>query len=187
MDATVPAWVAILGPLVGYAIAVGTELLRGRQARIREREARRDTRQAAREDARDSFERETLLQLQDAVAALMRNTARVQHEEEMEYRRSGRWGRSALPEEIEGEISIQFPRDVQRLRVRLLDDRLRELVNEWSSFAAAATIPAMREETDAEARLRSTAAWKRCSDLYIEMAEAIGERLRVLIAHWSAE
>jgi hypothetical protein len=187
MDGTVPVWLAILGTFLGYAVAFGSEYLRGRQTLTREREARKDARQAAREDARDAFERETLLQLQDAVGALMRNTARVQIEDEKEYRRTGKWGRLMLPEDLGGEPTIQLSRDVQRLRVRLLDDRLRAFVEQWSSLAAAATVGAMREEPDAEARARSVAAWSRCTDLYLEMAEAIGERLRMLIAHWSDE
>lgn len=187
MDATFPVWLVFVGPFLGYGVAVGTEYLRGRQTLLREREARQDARRAAREDARDAFERETLLQLQDAVLALMRNTSRVQLETEKEYRRTKKWGRSLLPEEIGGEPSLQFTWDVQRLRVRLLDDDLRELVRVWLSSATAATMGAIGDEDDALARARGATQWDTCSALFIKMAEGIGERLRVLIAHWSGE
>ncbi len=108
MNQTVPLWVVIALPFAGYLAAAATEYLRGRQTLIREREARAEERLAARQDARDAFERTTLLEFQDAIAALMRNTARIHHESEMECRRSGTWGREQLPEEIGGEPSNQL-------------------------------------------------------------------------------
>lgn len=166
MDQTVPLWVIIALPFAGYLAAAATEYLRGRQTLIREREARAEVRLVARQDARDAFERTTLLEFQDATAAVMRNTARIYHESEMEYRRTGTWGREQLPEEIGGEPSIQLVRDFQRLRVRLIDDALRERSREWVEVSASVTLGAMRDEDDASARQRAEAAWSRSITLY---------------------
>lgn len=184
MDQTVPLWVVIALPFAGYLAAAGTEYLRGRQTLIREREARAEERLAARQDARDAFERTTLLEFQDAIAVLMRNTARIYHESEMEYRRSETWGREKLPEEIGGEPSNQLVRDFQRLRVRLLDHDLREKSTKWWEVTVPATLGAMRDEDDTAARQRAEMAWASSTVLYEELAEGIGERLRFLIAHW---
>lgn len=184
MDATVPAWLAVVGTLSGYAAAFATEYLRGRQELTREREARREAKQAAIYEARDLFERETLIEFQDAAAVLMRNVARVMHETEREYQRTGTWGRSQLPDNVGGEPSAQLARDVARLRVRLLDDRLRTLAGDWSLAAAEATLPSLRDELDVDARSRNAVAFRTCGDLYRQLSEAIGERIRLLVTRW---
>ncbi len=184
--AELPIWAVIGLPFSGYLAAVATEYLRGRQTLTRERETRQEARAAAREDARDAFERETLIELQDAMAVLMRNAARTHHETEMEYRQSGTWGRRALPEEIGGEPAIALVHDFQRLRVRVLDGELRALCQEWWSAASQSTIPALREEDDESARTRASAVWKRCTALYPQVMEAIGSRLRELVAGWDS-
>jgi hypothetical protein len=183
MDQPVSLWVVIALPFAGYLAAAATEYLRGRQALIREREARAEERFAARQDTRDAFERTTLLEFQDAIAALMRNMARVHHESEMEYRRSGTWGREKLSEEIGGEPSIQLVRNFQRLRVRLLDDALRKKSTEWLEVSSPTTLGAMRDEEDVIARQRADTALAHSASLYKELTEAIGERLRFLIAY----
>jgi hypothetical protein len=184
VDQTVPLWVVIALPFAGFGAAAATEYLRGRQTLIREREARNEARQSAREDARDAFERTTLLEFQEAMAALMRNTARILHESEMEYRQSKTWGRKLLPEEIGGELSQQLVVDFQRLRVRLLDDNLRERSLKLLDLCGRMTIGATHDENDDDVRQRANLAFERSISLYTEVAEAIGERLRDLIANW---
>jgi hypothetical protein len=100
----------------------------------------------------------------------------------MEYRRSGTWGREKLSEEIGGEPSILLVKNFQQLRVRLLDDALRERSKEWLEISTPATLGAMRDEDDAIARQRADTALARSVFLYKELTGAIGERLRFLIA-----
>jgi len=185
--AEVPLWVAVVSSLGGYAVAAATEYLRGRQALVREREARREARQAAREDARESFERETLIAFQDTVAKLMRTVARAQHENEMEFRRSGTWGRRALPDDIGGEQQLVLVHDFQRLRVRVIDDNLRQLAEQWWAAGASSSVGALREEDDEAARSRANADWERCAMLYRKLVEEIGTRLRALVATWDQQ
>jgi hypothetical protein len=180
MNATLPLWVAIALPFIGYIAAAATEYLRGKQSLARDREARRDARMAAREDVREAFERDTLLALQEAMESLMRNSARIFHEYEMEFRRSGRWG-IMLPEDIGGEVSSRLAREFQRLRVRLLNESLRNQANNWSLLAAKATIGALRDEIDEEARNRGHITWKQCETAYVNLTEATSERVRTLI------
>jgi hypothetical protein len=181
MNATLPLWVAIALPFIGYIAAAATEYLRDRQSLTRDREARRDARIAAREDAREAFERDTLLAFQEAMESLMRNSAQVFHEDEMEFRRSGRWG-IILPEDIGGEPSSRLAREFHRLRVRLLDESLRNQASDWSLLAAKATIGALRGENAKEARDRGRLVWEQCQAAYTKLIEATGERIRALIS-----
>jgi hypothetical protein len=170
--------------IASYAAAVITELIRGHQNLKRDREARREMRQAECEAARDSFERDTLIQLQDTMGSLMRNFAKVVHANELEYRNSGTWGRRMLPEDVGGEMSGALARDFHRFSVRVLDDSLRERIKEWSAIGAQSTIGAMRDEADVDACERARAAWGTCQALYTEVAEMVGQRLRTLVAKW---
>lgn len=179
--AEVPLWVVVVSPFAGYAAAAATEYLRGRQTLVREREARREGRQAAREDARESFERETLIALQDTAAKLMRSVARAWHENEVEFRRFGTWGRRTLPEDVGGEQQVVLVNDFQRFRVRVIDDDLRRLAEQWWAAGARSTVGALCEEDDEDARSRANADWERCAVMYQELVEEIGSRLRTLV------
>lgn len=175
-----PFWVILALPLAGYLAAAATEYLRGQQTLTREREARRENREAARQDARDTFERDTLIELQDAISAVMRNVAQIHLENEIEFRRSGLWGRKAFPEEIGGEPQRVRTHNFQRLRVRVLDGDLRSLLDQWWLYASKSMVPALREEGDQEARLRATADWERAMAIFPEVMERTGSRLRDL-------
>ena len=74
---------------------------------------------------------------------------------------------------------------LQRLRVRVLDDELRRLSEAWHNVTSRSVIGALRDEDDLEARARCDAAWNEATELYHELMEKIGERLRLLIAHWT--
>jgi hypothetical protein len=185
MSDSIPVWAAITLPLVGFAAALATEFLRGSQTLKRDREARLENRVSERQNARDSFERETLLELQESIAALMRNTAAIRHQTEIEFATHGTWGRRQLPEGIGGESAVSLVRDFQKLRVRVLDDDLRQLATEWWESSAKSTIGAMREEPDKQARQRATDAWRTCVELHEQLNEKLGKRLRNLVSHWS--
>lgn len=185
MSDSIPVWAAITLPLVGFAAALATELLRGSQTLKRDREARRENTISERKNARDSFERETLIELQESIAALMRNTGAIFHETEIEFATYGTWGRQQLPEKIGGESSVSLVRDFQKLRVRILDDELRQLAGKWWEIGSQSTIGAMREEPDDQARQRATDAWRTCVAIHEQLNEKLGERLRTLVSHWS--
>jgi hypothetical protein len=61
------AWFGILGVVVGGLVTGGVSLWREWFITKREREARQALREQERKERRDTFERETLLALQDAV------------------------------------------------------------------------------------------------------------------------
>lgn len=182
--AELPLWVVLALPFSGYLAAAATEYLRGKQMLVREREGRREAREAARQDARDTFERDTLIELQDAISALMRNVGQIHFQNEVEYRQSGLWGRKLLPDEIGSEPQASRAHNFDRLRVRALDEDVRRLCEQWWSSAARSMVPALQGEDDEEARLRAIAEWQRTSAIFPEVMERIGSRLRELFTVW---
>jgi len=74
--------VALLSAVVGYIGAMVTEYLRDSRARAREREARDASRRERLQVRRSDFQRETLLNLQEAVMHLARACGRMHHHDE---------------------------------------------------------------------------------------------------------
>lgn len=91
-----PAIWGFMGVLVGGAVTLLATWLQQSHASNREREAAE--REAA--ERRRVFQSETLLELQEAVAALIRFHGRANYLDEVEYHKSGTWGRSQLPEDV---------------------------------------------------------------------------------------
>lgn len=87
----------------------------------RREEAARD---AERQVARDAFQRETLLELQEAMLALIRSAALVRLKRVIVYRDTGRYGRDPDGEEL-SQSNLDANGRVSRLQQRVLDDDLR--------------------------------------------------------------
>ena len=136
----------LLTALLGYLTSAFTEYFRDRRARERDRSAaaamgvrEREARQAARRmqlfERRSNFQRETLLNLQDAVTQLARAAGRMHHMDEMEYRKTGQWGGHLLPEDLD-VISHEAMVKTLMFMVRVSDDRIREMMSTFRHHAA---------------------------------------------------
>ena len=90
----------------------------------RETQARREERLAAKEDRRDQYQRETLLALQEALAALIRTTATAYLQDKLAYRESGAWHKNYLPDDLAEELREAQSRTAL-LTERILDDQVR--------------------------------------------------------------
>jgi hypothetical protein len=102
------SWFTLLAALVGYLTSAITEYFRDRRTAKREREAaaaasarEREAREAARRlqlfERRSNFQRETLLDLQGAVAELARAAGRMHLVNEREYHKTGQWEGHLFP------------------------------------------------------------------------------------------
>jgi hypothetical protein len=92
--------------IAGAAGALGVQAMTSGSAWAREEAART----AAREVARDAFQRETLLELQDAMLAQIQNTTKIHLHDSRAFRESGRFGRDSLPEGLNlasAEVSVR--------------------------------------------------------------------------------
>jgi hypothetical protein len=135
---------ALVGVVVGGAIAGGVALRQAQLFTDRQREAHLAEREQARKDARDAFQRDTILALQDAVADLVRMVIDLHGEAVNIEEKTGHWPPPTRIGELPASFDEQFA-TVQGLRARVFDDALRRLVAELASSALGALHAADRE------------------------------------------
>jgi hypothetical protein len=141
-----------LGAVGLFVLGSFSELLRSRLARKaadRDREARR---KAEREDRRDAFELDTLIELQDAIQSRAQVTFKAYVTFEDEYRRHQTWGATNLEDEIGGSAALQIQSNLRRLRGRVLDQRLSDLLGEFDDACMAPMVLSVEPGTTATQR-----------------------------------
>jgi hypothetical protein len=125
-DATV-AWFPVFTLLLGYALKAFTDWLQRRRASKRERESRGAALSGHLLERRTAFQRETLLDLQDAMMQLMRTTGVINVEDSVAFRESGLWHKEPLGDELSENHRLASARATM-LAVRVHDDAVRNLV-----------------------------------------------------------
>ncbi|MDQ6884005.1 MAG: hypothetical protein M3077_07180 [Candidatus Dormibacteraeota bacterium] len=162
-EATVPVWVALAGPGVlaaGYLIKVADDYFREGRTTKREQDAHTAERERIRRDRRDEFERDTLLKLQEALVELNRETVLV--DGTLDSR--DRW--------------IAARGNVTTLRVRVLDDKLRQFVNKFEGVTQEMIeAPPLADD---ESKKRSDDLHEKRLDGFANVNERLGELLRAL-------
>lgn len=139
---TPPAdWTVIVAPIATLAGGLGGYWLAGRNEEARDcRAAKRAAgeRRAAfgerLEEDRHHFQRDTLLELQDELLRLARNTALAIAQDQQTLKQSSRF---FLLGEPGGTEARQIVASVQRLRSRVLDDQLREQIERYVGLCAS--------------------------------------------------
>jgi hypothetical protein len=146
-DGTGSVWLPIATLIFGYGVKSFEDWIQHRREMAKDRETRRATRHDQRVASRITFQRETLLQLQDAVQKLARATGRTNHLDEMAYRQTNQWRREQLPEDLnEGYFVASTQTALFSSRVR--DDAVRQLVERFRTVSTDAILA----ETPANAR-----------------------------------
>jgi hypothetical protein len=187
MDAA--AWSAIIGPITtllgglgGYWLAGRNEEARDQRAVSREQAARRAVLAERLEDDRHGFQRDTLLELQDELQRLVRNTAQIMLQDERTIKQ---FGQVYL---LAGDLSdqaMQITVSVQRLRSRVLDDQLRAAIGSLVSLCSSAGIPSPEypqgkipddQKDRALAKLRKQNT--QLAEAYAQLTELVGSHLR---------
>jgi hypothetical protein len=139
-------WLPALTAILGFVTSSILEWLRDRRTsardqataeatRAREREARDAARRAQLFERRVAFQRETLLNLQDAVVRYTRVAGKMHHLDRMEQRRTGNWGRYLLPDDLNNE-AFQANVSIMVLISRVRDNRVRELAETFREHAS---------------------------------------------------
>ena len=179
---TAAGWFPVLTAFLGFVASSTSEWFRDRRASERERAAaeatsarERGAREAARRaqllERRASFQRETLLNLQDAVVKLSRAAGRMHHLDVIENRKTGEWGRHLLPEDLNDDAHDANVM-LMVLTARVRDDRIRETVETFRTHAGRVGI----SRTEQAAR----EALDRMAEVLEPLHERIGEVLRKL-------
>ncbi|HLQ14433.1 MAG TPA: hypothetical protein VK256_01055 [Candidatus Eisenbacteria bacterium] len=137
---------------VGQLIVAGTAVLSGGLGLLggiliehlrtrRDRAARTESRQ----DQKDDFQRQTLLDLQEAVARFGRAVGRAHHQDIMAHRESGKWGRSLLGDDLDQEY-VASQVHLQLLRERARDDELRRLATRFQNLGVLVTMSQSKDQ-----------------------------------------
>ena len=126
-DITTSSWFPVVTLLLGYAAKSLDEWLGYRRNARREREAREAVRRDQVFERRTSFQRQTLLDLQEAAMQLARSVGAINHEDKLAYNSTGEWSKQQLPDDLsEGNRLAQARTGMLGARVR--DDSIRELL-----------------------------------------------------------
>jgi hypothetical protein len=164
-------WFPVVTLIIGVVLKAVFDMLTDRRTALREREARQDQRRDALRLKRVEFQRATLLELQEAISQLARFAGQAHHQDLLAYRGSGAWRKRPLTEEVnQGFLTAQT--SVGRLRVRVGDQRVRQLAELLSTVCTNAVLSA--NEGASEHALRDMMA------VLTDLQEQIGAILRNL-------
>jgi hypothetical protein len=161
------AWWGLLGTFVGAAASIATTAITSRNSVLLQvAAARRESLEKHR-----NFQRETLLELQDAVHDEMRAATKAYLHDGREFRKTGEWGRSLLGEEL-NQHAAEASRRTALLLERVASDNVRSRVKE--AKAAAHQVLMARDSVTAEE------VFARMGDEGQRAIEHIGQALRSL-------
>ncbi len=120
---------------------------------------------------RIDLQRKALGDLQFAISDLMRCAAQINIADAESLRASGNWGEAALPAELNEKFRATS-REVTLIKVRVREERVRNMVSDISSACSGVTLATTSAESERQLR---TAA-----QLFQEFNEKVGETLRAL-------
>ena len=110
----------LIGTIVGALASIGTTWISARNASTLQKQSS----SLERMERERAFQRETLVELQDALHDVFRMTARTYLEDSASFKQSGNWGKSLLSEEVDEGIRLAN-RKVSILIERIANDLLR--------------------------------------------------------------
>jgi hypothetical protein len=169
LDSTATAgWFPVLTFLLGFAAKFVSDFVQRKHELERDRETRRETRRDQLAQQRRSFQRETLLALQESVNDMMRATHEAHHKDEMAFRSTGKWQKQLLSEELNERYSLTVRRTAI-LGVRVRDSLLRELCEKIRALSAQTIMSPDRDTSNA------------ASNTMIPMFEDIQQRVGALL------
>lgn len=163
-----PYWFPVLTLISGLAGGYLADYMRDGRA------AKRD-----RATARDDFQRETLIELQDWLAKLARATGRLHYLDIMEHHESGKWGRHQVPEGDSTALHEAIV-NVNRYRTRILDEAIRQASKEFVAKCVDASIGAGHGDDDEAVRSSAVQAFHEMAPMNERLGDMIGTRLRDL-------
>ena len=139
----------LVGTIVGALASIGTSWISNRTA---------SSLQAARVhherlEVASAFQRQTLIDVQEAIHDALRLVHRVYFEDREAYRTTQRWGSSLLPAVLDEELRLAM-RKVSILVERVADDLLRSQIK--TLMCSTAQIQLAPSEVDAFLRLEKT-------------------------------
>ena len=114
----------LLGTIAGAATSIGTTIIASRNSAPLQSQSS----SLEREEKARSFQRETLIELQDSVHDLLRASALAYQADLTAFRDSGTWGKNLLGEELNTRVHLAGRRALL-LTERVADDGLRDHID----------------------------------------------------------
>jgi hypothetical protein len=103
---TVSYWLPLVTAFGGLISGLILEWLRDKRSYTREQTARNAARRDAQIERRNDFQRRTLLHLQDAVQASIRNTSQMHHWDTMSKREGEAWHSRPYPDDLNEKVLL---------------------------------------------------------------------------------
>ena len=147
MSVSTTVWFPVLTLLLGYLAKSITDWLQDRRRDKREVIARTEARRDQILLRRADFQRQTLLQLQDAISELTRKTAKANFTYTiLQDEQGGEWGKHLLPEDdLE---SLRATRALASLlKVRVRDKLIVDLTDQVLTLSASSTTASSHKES----------------------------------------
>jgi hypothetical protein len=136
-------WLPLATLILGYFGSLLTEYARDRRQSRRERESRL----FAREEQRATFQRETILALQEVLTEVAKYIAEAYSQDREDYKQTGKWGFVHNdPETNERERLTRLKANMLIARVR--DDTLRQLATEMMKASTPVALALSKEASD---------------------------------------
>jgi hypothetical protein len=178
----------LLGVLGGYWLAGHNEEERDRRAATREGQARIDAFAEKLEEDRHSFQRLTLLELQDELQRMVRNTAQAIMQDQETIKEQGQIFLQPLGL---SEEANQITVSLQRLRARVLDDELRAAIGDFIGRCSVAGIGLLGyprglvpEDQREAAHDRLERMMTEMGQEYLRLTDLLGSHLRRELDRW---
>lgn len=168
---TTQTWFPLLTFVLGYIGRSLSEWIQERRLIRREQHARSASRKEHLEERRSNFQRENLLNLQEALFRLARGAGGAHHHDLMVAKRTGKWQKQLLPKDLDEMLTDAQARTAMFM-VRTQDAGLREQVQQLKKLEVDITMA--RSRSDSEEAMASM------GKLFIECNFRIGELLRRL-------
>lgn len=162
-------WFPVVTLVSGYLLKVLSDWLTHRRTREREREAREALRHDQLEERRTTFQRQNLLDLQEAVNDLARAAGAANVQDNRAYRQTGQWQKQLLGEELSENFRLAARR-TSILNSRVRDDLVRELVQRFKDVSTGASFSPSKEAADS--------ALNTMASVFEELNDRIGMLLR---------
>jgi hypothetical protein len=168
VTSTSVSWFPVFTLLLGYITKSISDWLQHQRTGEREREAREAARREQLFERRSTFQRQTLLDLQEALMQLARTIGEMNSRDNVTYRDTGKWQRQLYGADLAEGNRLANARTAM-LGVRVRDDSVRDLLQQFKDHCTAVTMSA--SQADCERSLRSMSA------VFVTLNQRIGEVL----------
>ena len=127
-------WLPVLSAFGGFAFASFNDYFKDKRASERDREARDATRKLQQLERRTTFQRQTLLDLQESAHKMGQVCGTIFFMRRERFLETGVWGEEDIPKDLNEDLRQSVSRTVM-LSVRVRSDSVRDVVGTFKGFA----------------------------------------------------